>query len=109
MRELELERFGYHVDAKDPAFFSVFPDGRHFFMWQDRAKTLAEIAKFSQRDAEVYPAYEDHLERISQVVEALLLDDAAAIPAARHRRFRRVFEARRTDARAGPEKIWWRW
>ena len=51
VRELELERFGYRVDAKDPAFFSVFPDGRHFFMWQDRAKTLAEIAKFSKHDA----------------------------------------------------------
>ena len=49
VRELELERFGYQVDAKDPAFFSAFPDGRHFFMWQDRAKTLAEIAKFSRR------------------------------------------------------------
>ena len=73
VRELELERFGYRVDAKDPAFFSVFPDGRHFFMWQDRAKTLAEIAKFSKRDAEVYPAYEDQLERISKVVEELLL------------------------------------
>ena len=73
IRELELERFGYQVDAKDPAFFSVFPDGRHFFMWQDRAKTLAEIAKFSTRDAEAYPAYEDQLERLSQVVEDLLL------------------------------------
>src|SRR6516165_6917116 len=73
VRELELERFGYRVDAKDPAFFSAFPDGRHFFMWQDRAKTLAEIAKFSRRDAGVYPAYEDRLERISRVVEGLLL------------------------------------
>jgi len=73
VRELELERHGYVVDAKDPAFFSAFPDGRHFFMWQDRAKTLAEIAKYSRRDAEVYPAYEDQLERLSQVVEGLLL------------------------------------
>jgi len=73
VRELELQRHGYVVDAKDPAFFSVFPDGRHFFMWQDRAKTLAEIAKYSRHDAEVYPAYEDQLERISQVVEGLLL------------------------------------
>ncbi|MGO9260325.1 MAG: phytoene desaturase family protein [Bryobacteraceae bacterium] len=73
VRELELVRFGYRVDAKDPAFFSVFPDGRHFFMWQDRARTLAEIAKFSKRDAEVYPAYEDRLERLSQVVEGLLM------------------------------------
>src|ERR1035437_10219947 len=39
VQELELARFGYQVDAKDPAFFSAFPDGRHFFMWQDRAKT----------------------------------------------------------------------
>src|SRR5689334_13635429 len=73
VRELELESHGYRVDAKDPAFFSVFPDGRHFFMWQDRAKTLAEIAKFSKHDAEVYPAYEDQIERLSQVVEELLL------------------------------------
>ena len=80
VRELELERFGYHVDAKDPAFFSVFPDGRHFFMWQDRTKTLAEMAKFSRHDAEVYPAYEDQLERLSQVVEGLLLTTPPPFP-----------------------------
>src|ERR1700751_2768217 len=45
IRELELEGYGYQGDAKSPAFFPVFPAGRHFFMWQDRAKTLAEIAK----------------------------------------------------------------
>src|SRR2546427_3461729 len=58
IRELDLPRFGYQVDAKDPAFFSPFPDGRHLFMWQDQPKTLAEIAKFSKRDAEAFPAYE---------------------------------------------------
>ena len=80
VRELDLPRFGYQVDAKDPAFFSAFPDGRHFFMWQDRTKTLAEIAKFSHHDAEVYPAYEDQLERISQVVESLLLTTPPQFP-----------------------------
>ena len=80
VRELQLERHGYRVDAKDPAFFSAFPDGRHFFMWQDRAKTLAEIAKFSRRDAEVYPSYEDQIERISQVVEGLLLTTPPNFP-----------------------------
>jgi phytoene dehydrogenase-like protein len=79
-RDLELARFGYRVDAKDPAFFSAFPDGRHFFMWQGRAKTLAAIAKFSAHDAAVYPAYEDRLERISQVVEALLLTTPPQFP-----------------------------
>jgi phytoene dehydrogenase-like protein len=80
VQDLELARFGYQVDAKDPAFFSAFPDGRHFFMWQDRAKTLAEIAKFSRHDAEVYPAYEDQLERLSQVVEGLLLTTPPPFP-----------------------------
>jgi phytoene dehydrogenase-like protein len=80
VRELELPRYGYQVDAKDPAFFSAFPDGRHFFMWQDRAKTLAEIAKFSPHDAEVYPVYEDQLERLSQVVEGLLLTTPPPFP-----------------------------
>jgi phytoene dehydrogenase-like protein len=78
--ELELPRYGYQVDAKDPAFFSLFPDDRHFFMWQDRARTLAEIAKFSKRDAEVYPAYEAQLERISEVVEGLLLTTPPQFP-----------------------------
>ena len=82
IRELELARFGYKVDAKDPAFFSAFPDGRHLFMWQDRAKTLAEIAKFSKHDADVFPAYEDHLERLSQVVEGLLLTTPPEFPPA---------------------------
>jgi phytoene dehydrogenase-like protein len=80
VQELELARFGYRVDAKDPAFFSAFPDGRHFFMWQDRTRTLAEIARFSAHDAEVYPAYEDLLERLSQVVTSLLLITPPAFP-----------------------------
>jgi phytoene dehydrogenase-like protein len=80
VRDLELERFGYAVDAKDPAFFSPFPDGRYLFMWQDRRKTLEEIAKFSRRDAEVYPAYEDHLERLSVFVESMLLTTPPDFP-----------------------------
>src|SRR5262252_7182413 len=80
IHELELEKYGYHVDAKDPAFFSAFPDASHFCMWQDRAKTLAEIAKFSKRDAETYPAYEEQLERLAVVVEDLLLTTPPHFP-----------------------------
>jgi phytoene dehydrogenase-like protein len=82
VRELDLERHGYIVDAKDPAFFSAFPDGRHFFMWQDRAKTLAEIRKYSAHDAEIYPAYEDQIERLSEVIEQLLLTTPPHFPPA---------------------------
>src|SRR4051794_7402185 len=80
IRDLELEKFGYKVDAKDPAFFSPFPDGRYLFMWQDRNKTLAEIEKFSKRDARIYPDYEDHLERLSRAIEHLLLTTPPEFP-----------------------------
>src|SRR5579863_3286066 len=78
--DLELESFGYHVDAKDPAFFSAFPDNRYLFMWQDEHKTLSEIAKFSEYDAAIYPAYENQLERLSKVVESLLLTTPPEFP-----------------------------
>ncbi len=80
VRELELERFGYRVFPKDPAFFSAFPDGRHLFFWQDEKKTLAEIAKFSARDAESFPKYEAWLERLAAVVESLLLMTPPELP-----------------------------
>jgi phytoene dehydrogenase-like protein len=80
VRDLELVRFGYHVDAKDPAFFSPFPDGRYLFMWQDQRKTLEEIAKFSRRDAEAFPAYEEHLEKLSMFVESMLLTTPPDLP-----------------------------
>jgi phytoene dehydrogenase-like protein len=80
IRELELERFGYHVDAKEPPFFSAFPDRRHLFMWQDERKTLDEIAKFSRNDAGRFPAYEAHLERLARIVEDLLLVTPPELP-----------------------------
>jgi phytoene dehydrogenase-like protein len=71
--DMELERHGYAVDAKDPAFFSPFPDGRYFFTWQDGAKTLEEVAKFSKKDAARMPEFDAQLERLAALIESLLL------------------------------------
>jgi len=73
IRDLELERFGYKLFPKDQAFFTQFPDGRNLFFWQDQQKTLAELAKFSKRDAEAYPDYEHRLARLAEWVEQLLM------------------------------------
>ncbi len=81
--DLDLPRYGYAVDAKDPSFFSAFPDGRHLFMWSDERRTLAEIAKFSTRDAETFPRFEQHVERLARVVESLLLTTPPEFPPAR--------------------------
>jgi len=81
--DLELVKYGYQVDPKDPSFFSPYPDGRYLFFWQSREKTLAEIAKFSKRDAETFPKFEDHLEKLAVVAEALLLETPPEFPPAK--------------------------
>jgi phytoene dehydrogenase-like protein len=73
IRELELPKHGYQVYAKDPAFFTPFPDGTHLTMWQDQRRTCEEIAKFSRRDAQAYPKYEEFVERLAQFAEKMLL------------------------------------
>jgi phytoene dehydrogenase-like protein len=74
IEDLDLRKFGYHIYPKDPSFFTAFPDGRHIFFWQDMKKTVAEIAKFSKRDAEYYPRYEEELAHLAEWVESLLLE-----------------------------------
>jgi len=74
IKDLELEKFGYQVFPKDPAFFSPFPDGRYLILWSDAAKTCEEIRKFSAHDAEAYPRYEEYLDRLVRFVEPLLLE-----------------------------------
>ena len=73
-RDLELEKFGFTVYPKDPAFFSPFPDGRHLIMGSDTSQTCREIAKFSARDAERYPHYEEYVDRLARFIEPLLLE-----------------------------------
>ena len=81
--DLELARYGYRVDPKDPPFFSAYPGGRHLFFWKDPKQSLAEIAKYSKKDAETYPRYEAHIERLAQVVESLLLVKPPEFPPAK--------------------------
>ncbi|MBC7924283.1 MAG: NAD(P)/FAD-dependent oxidoreductase [Bryobacteraceae bacterium] len=80
IRDLDLPRHGYVVYPKDPSFFSTFPDNRYLMFWQNRTKTLSEIGKFSPRDSGRFAAYEDHLERLAQVVESLLLTEPPEFP-----------------------------
>ena len=83
VQDLDLEHWGYHVDPKDPSFFSPFLDGRYLFFWGDEKRTLEEIAKFSRRDAETFPRYEAHLEQIARFVESLLLTTPPDFPPSR--------------------------
>jgi phytoene dehydrogenase-like protein len=80
VRDLELRRFGYAVLPKDPAYFAPYLDGRYLFMYADQRRTCQELARFSPRDAERYPAYENFIERIARFVEPMLLEAPPNLP-----------------------------
>jgi phytoene dehydrogenase-like protein len=55
MDELGLvSKYGLTYLEPDPVAHVVFPDGEQFTQWLDLDKTLAEIARFSKRDADAF-------------------------------------------------------
>jgi len=52
--ELELHKFGLDMVWPDPWGSYINPEGASIGLWRDPKRTVAEIAKFSRRDAERY-------------------------------------------------------
>jgi phytoene dehydrogenase-like protein len=71
VRDLGLDRHGYHVYPQGP-YFAPRTDGRYLALPGDPGRRHQEIAKFSLRDAQSYPAYEAHLAGIAGVLGPLL-------------------------------------
>jgi phytoene dehydrogenase-like protein len=72
IRDLELKKYGFEMLPRSPSSFSPFPDGRYLLMGPDKEMTHREIAKFSKKDAEQYPKYEDMLTRVADFLEPML-------------------------------------
>jgi phytoene dehydrogenase-like protein len=70
IRELRLAEHGLRVVERPYANFLPLPDGRAFRL--GGAGTQAEVARWSQRDAERLPAYYDMLDRIVVVLRELM-------------------------------------
>jgi phytoene dehydrogenase-like protein len=56
LRDLQLARHGLELVPLESTF-TPFPDGRSLARWSDPYRTRAEIARFSQRDADRYPEF----------------------------------------------------
>ncbi len=73
IRDLRLKDYGFAVLERNPSSFSPFEDGRYLLLGADQQMNVREIAKFSARDAEAYPRYEQMLERVAAVVEPTIV------------------------------------
>jgi phytoene dehydrogenase-like protein len=71
VRDLGLERHGYHVFPQGP-YFAPRADGRYLALPSDPAARRAEIGKFSARDADSYENYEQHMARLAAILGPML-------------------------------------
>ena len=70
--DLELEKFGFGLVPFDPHRLHLFPDGRYIQSWRDPAKSMAEVAKFSERDAQAYLNFEKQMDRLASIMKPSL-------------------------------------
>jgi len=64
IQELELHKYGLEYLLCDPVVFCPHPDGKYFLAHKSVEKTCAEIARYSDRDAQKYAEYVDYWQRI---------------------------------------------
>lgn len=69
--DLELAKHGFEV-LPPPPLFQPFPDGRSLTFWDDEAKTCAEIARFSRKDAAAFPVYRRYMRELAPFLRQLI-------------------------------------
>lgn len=72
VKRFNLPRYGYKVIRQDPAFFVPYPDGRSLTLHGDE-RDVAQIARFSKKDAETWSDFQAMLQRIGSVLSTVLL------------------------------------
>jgi phytoene dehydrogenase-like protein len=71
--DLDLRRFGFEVlPASD--MFGPQPDGDAIIFSDDMAKTQRSFARFSKKDAEIYPEFDRYITEAANVVRKMLLE-----------------------------------
>ncbi len=73
IRDLHLARHGYKVYPMGP-YYQAFPDGRSIKLYADDAKKNYEsVARFSKKDAETLPLWDEWLANVASILGPLLL------------------------------------
>lgn len=68
IQELELTKYGLEYLNCDPVVFCPHADGKYFLAHKSVEKTCAEIARYSDRDAQKYAEYVDFWQRFVRSV-----------------------------------------
>ncbi len=72
MRDLQLAAHGLQFLPCDPEVVTLGDDGTALRLWNDPAKSQAEISTRSTRDAEAYPRFTSFLTRLAAIADPVL-------------------------------------
>jgi phytoene dehydrogenase-like protein len=89
--DLELPKYGWEVFPME-CLFTPFEDGRYFTLWDDVKKTQTEIAKFSKKDAEMYPIFESFLVDAAKFVREMMFLTPPNLASRKWRDIKRMLE-----------------
>ncbi|GAC1428813.1 MAG: NAD(P)/FAD-dependent oxidoreductase [Terriglobales bacterium] len=74
VKDMQLEQHGLKLLTPEVGVVSLSPEGRALILYNDTAKAVQEIGKFSSKDATKYPEFQESLRKMSKVIgEALVL------------------------------------
>src|SRR6476659_7489649 len=70
--DLNLSRFGFETITPEARVLALSPDGRSLCIYNDIARTVSEIEKFSANDAKSYPEFVNSFSHIGRVLAPLV-------------------------------------
>ncbi len=90
IRDLELPKHGLDVLPLECSFLPL-PNGDSLARWGDAARTRREIARFSAKDAEVYPYFGKSMVEMSRFVKPIIDEPAPDIRSLKPSELRQIF------------------
>src|SRR6201991_5181804 len=70
--DLNLSQFGLQMITPEARVLALSPDGRSLCIYNDAARTVSEVEKFSAKDAKSYPEFVNSFSRIGRVLAPLI-------------------------------------
>ncbi len=72
VEDLQLRAKGLTILPTTPLVFSPLPDGNSLTIWENEARTMDEIGRFSARDAARWPTFVQRMQSLAGVVHGLM-------------------------------------
>ena len=102
VRELELAKHGYEIIPMDCSLLPL-PDGDSLARWADPERSRREVARFSKKDAEVYPEFSRVMTLMAKLAKEIIDHPAPDITSTKISELKSMLRLGKTFKNLGPE------